>query len=90
MKSLFSVYDSRAQLYGPIIVDVSPVNVARSFTEACRGEDSMLHRYPEDYELQCLGTFNEETGEIVSHPGVCVLSAQEVKRRIQVREVTDG
>lgn len=90
MKSVYSVFDSRAVAYGPLVTDVSPVNVSRSFVEACRDPQSMLARYPEDYELQCLGTFDEATGLFVTYEGVTVITASEAKRRIQVREVADG
>lgn len=60
---LYSVHDSKAGMF-------SPPFVARSNGEACRmvllsaKPDTLLHKFPEDYSVYELGSFDEVSGAI--------------------------
>lgn len=63
-RDVCSVFDLASQLFGQPIF-VTGVGVAiRSFTDEVnkKGEDNVLARHPEDYELFHLGTFDDERG----------------------------
>lgn len=65
MKGIYSVFDRRAGLYASLITVSSYAEAFRSFAEVVRQPDSMLHKYPEDYDLHYLGDLDEVSGKIV-------------------------
>lgn len=63
-RDVCSVFDLASQLYGqPMFVTGTGVAI-RSFSDELKrkGDDNVLARHPEDYELFHLGTFDDERG----------------------------
>lgn len=60
---IFAAYDRKAQYYLPVFQARNEVDAIRSFTDAVMG-DTPLAKYPADYDLICLASFNTETGQI--------------------------
>lgn len=61
---LYSLYDRKAREYGQqIIGGRNDELVMRSLLEL-RGSDAMPGKYPEDFELYCLGEFDQRAGQI--------------------------
>lgn len=66
---VFSVFDEKAQAYSKILGVHPTVSVAiRDFTIACQNPETFYHRFPSDYALYHLGTYDEESGKITSFP----------------------
>lgn len=63
-KKIFSIYDRKAETYGEPILQPTLGSMLRALEQEFENEDSMLSKYPEDYVLYELGTFNVENGEI--------------------------
>jgi len=61
----YSVYDIKARVYGKIYLQGRHEEAIRSFANACKQDGSNLKANPEDYNLHYLGTFNQETGNLV-------------------------
>lgn len=64
---LFSIYDHKIKGYLKPFFDVHTGSALRAFEEACREASSPFAKFPSDFVLYELGTFNAETGEIKSY-----------------------
>lgn len=64
-KPLFSVYDSKAELYMPPVTYRTRGEAIRSFQAACEDKQSQFHKYPSDFTLVEIGSFIESSGLIV-------------------------
>lgn len=66
---IFSVFDEKAQAYSKILGVHTTINVAiREFTVACQNPETFYNRFPNDYSLYHLGTYDEISGRITSFP----------------------
>lgn len=62
---LYQIYDKNAEnVVGPIMVFPKEGPAIRAFNETCAQKDSMVNKYPHEYELRCIGEQNTDTGEI--------------------------
>lgn len=64
---IVSVRDTKANAFG-IPVCVPTVGAAvRSFSDQINGQDSVLTKHPQDFDLFELGTFDDNTGLFDTH-----------------------
>lgn len=63
---VFSVLDRKSCYLRPFFEKYT-ANALRSFEEACKETSSPFHKFPLDYILYEVGTFNEETGVLEKH-----------------------
>lgn len=66
VKKLYAVRDLKGQSYSSPMVEGHDAVAIRYFGEACQNPESMMGKYPTDFELHCLGEF-VETG-VVEEP----------------------
>lgn len=59
MRFLYAVFDRKAQSYGPVMSYPHDAVATRDFGTACADSNSMLSKYPEDFELRCIGTLDD-------------------------------
>lgn len=64
MTDLFSIYDLAAQLYIDPFPAPSTDFAIRGFKEACRNPEHQFCKFPEDYALYHIGTFDPILGVI--------------------------
>lgn len=65
MKNLYSVYDQLSGFMGPV-VDLNDDVAIRNFSYMiCNSKEYTVNA--KDYSLYCVGTFDDTTGELVSH-----------------------
>jgi hypothetical protein len=62
MLHVFSILDSRAELFGNPVFTVSLGGAIRSFEDEARNKESPIAQHPRDYELYHLGEFDPESG----------------------------
>lgn len=65
INQIFSVFDLKAQAYCHPFYAASSVVAIRHFSNAASDPASALSCNPEDYVLMLLGSFNDESGEII-------------------------
>lgn len=86
MANLYSIFDTKANKYGPIISFENDNTAIRSFMEMLISGDknSMLALYPTDYLLFCVGSFNQDTGlvEPVSAPAHIISGFECIQRAV--------
>lgn len=63
---VFAVYDSKARNYGQPFFCINPAIAIRAFQSTVESPESQLHKYPEDFSLFHLASFNDETGEFTA------------------------
>ena len=65
MFKIYSVYDSKAQLFGlPFFLPNDDV-ASREFVRLSGDVNSLVSQFPDDFKLFCLGVFSPEEGKIV-------------------------
>lgn len=71
MKNIYAIWDNKAEEFigramYTLMVFRTDQEATRYFMDAINDETSILHKHPEDYELQALGTI-DDTGKITAH-----------------------
>lgn len=64
--TIMAVYDDKAEAFAQPYFVANLVVGQRAFVGAAQDKDSLLYRFPEDYRLYNLGTFDDVTGAFVS------------------------
>jgi len=64
IKNVYSVYDHKACAFSNPFVAPNDNVALRSFHQAANDENSEISKYPNDYSLFKLGSFNDETGSL--------------------------
>lgn len=63
MKKVYAVQDAKSGMFNAPIFLLSDGEALRAFMDACReGSDSLLSKYPEDFNLFFIGTYDENEG----------------------------
>lgn len=61
---MYSLMDKKAHTYGGILLAAGDGHISRIVQERFTGSGETVEKYPEDFDLYCLGHFSFETGEI--------------------------
>lgn len=64
---VFSIYDGKIKSFLKPFVDQHTGQALRSFEEACREPSSPFAKFPSDFVLYEVGTFDSETGNLESY-----------------------
>lgn len=68
VRKLYTVFDVRAEMYGPPISVAHEVEAKRAFTQIVNEPGTPVSQYPEDFKLVFIGEFNDATGVISGVP----------------------
>lgn len=63
---IFSILDVKAHLFGPPFYSRHTGEALRNFTELVNDDRSTVSKYPADFQLVQLGTFNDEDGSFTT------------------------
>lgn len=66
MLNAYSVYDLRAKSYKPPMFQQSHAAASRMFRDAVNNTELEIGRYPEEFQLVCTGTYDEQTGKMLN------------------------
>jgi len=65
---LVTVKDRGIEAYQPLMAVRAEGQAIRGFMDAIANPNNAdIHKHPDDFDLYSLGTFNDETGEIIPH-----------------------
>jgi len=67
MNLMFTVFDTKAESYSPPFAKLTKGLAIRDFTDAVNNPDNMVGKYPMDYALFEIGSFDEKTAKLVPH-----------------------
>lgn len=76
---MYSVYDSKAQSYGQPFHAPNDAVALRLFGDAVNDPDTQLNKYPEDFVLMAVGTWDDQTAELKGHTQRTVTTALAIK-----------
>lgn len=71
-----SIFDSAVQAYNPPFVTQADAAAIRDMKQLVNKEDTRLAQSPSDYELRCIGMWDDQTGKLevaTDHRVVCRL-----------------
>lgn len=60
---VYTLYDKKVREYGNLVLGGNDGAVLRALREA-KGSDTTMGKYPEDFDLVCVGEFDPETGAL--------------------------
>lgn len=60
----FSIRDAKAEIFNPPFFTKTHGEAERTFTELVRDEKTMVGKYPDDYDLYFIGSYDDQTGKI--------------------------
>lgn len=66
---LFAIFDRKVREYGNILAAPNKDVIMRDVQVGVVGSGSLMEKYPEDFELHHLGSFDRITGEIMPLDG---------------------
>jgi len=66
MKSLYSVFDQVSKLWGLPFHSHNNKTAVRDFATAAQDPNTQIAKNPADYQLYCVGSFDESSGVIIS------------------------
>lgn len=66
--NMYAVRDTLAGIYMPPVLGDSDAAMIRSFGDAVTKGDTPISAHPEDYTLEKIGSFDKESGMVVSCP----------------------
>ena len=61
-----AVLDQKVGAFSPPMFVRSKGEAIRSFLDACADPQVSISKHPEDYQMYCLGSFDDQTGALVS------------------------
>lgn len=65
---VYSVFDTAVSVFGTPFFAPTEASAIRSFVTLANDVNSTVHMYPQDFSLYYLGSYDSETGTIVSEP----------------------
>ena len=63
IENMFSIYDAKAENYGPPVRALNKATIIRTFTDLANNPQEEIGEHPEDYTLFHLGTYDSTTGK---------------------------
>ena len=65
--NVYSVKDIKTGLFGPLMVMRTDAFAIRSFGQACENPEIDFHKFPEDYSLYKLASWDSENGKFIDN-----------------------
>lgn len=80
---LFAVHDSKTEAFMPPFVASTPGEAERNFRNACSDPESTLHKFPQDFNLYLVGSWNNQAGLVeATIPPVFICAAKPELREV--------
>ena len=78
-KYLFSIFDDVTKLYEPPFVDINKGSAMRRIQDLMQSNpQSPYAKFPDNFKLTCIGTWNEETANIYTDSADLVVELSEI------------
>lgn len=78
---VFSIQDTKSQTFNPPFYQKKTEEALRTFSKICNDPQSMLSQFPEDFVLHLIGTFDDETGNIIPQPITTLATASQYAKK---------
>lgn len=84
---VYSIYDIKSETYSPPFLQKNDIEAKRSFQEIANDKNTMVSKYPEDFTLCSIGTFNDALGMLQATEARTIDSASQYSRQSAPQEV---
>lgn len=64
---IYTIYDRKASYCLPVFSLKSEADARRQFSEIITQSDTLVSKYPGDYDLVCIAEFDEQTGNVIPY-----------------------
>jgi len=78
MLKLYTIRDVRTSAHNRPIALQNRAVLERSLLDALQDPSSNLSQHPEDYQLFCVGEFDQDTGDIIACPPEFLFNLQDL------------
>jgi len=78
MVFVYSMFDRKVKMFLQLQFARNDEEIRRALFDALRQEQGFAARYPEDYDLMCVGRFDEDTGLLAGTPVRFVLNCRQM------------
>ena len=85
MRNIYAIRDLKTN-YGNPVCDINDESAKRGFMMAVEYGQNELSKMPQDFELVKIGTFDEDTGEIVPCMMEIIITGFECLQTMNLRE----
>lgn len=62
---MFSIRDAKGEIFHPPFYKKTHGEAERDFAQLVQDDKSMAHKFPEDFDLYYLGTYDDGTGKMI-------------------------
>lgn len=59
---VYSLFDRRLREFGSLVLFKNDEAAERGMLDAFSGQDTLVSKHPGDFDLMCVGAFDQETG----------------------------
>jgi hypothetical protein len=73
-KKMYTVYDLKAQVHNNPMVQNNHAEAMRTFAQLSTDPKVSVSHHPEDYQLCCVGEYDEYTGKIIGYGSIEILA----------------
>jgi len=87
---VLAVYDEKVEAFASPFFNATELVGQRAFIAACQDTTSLLARFPEDYRLYSLGTFDDVSGHFTSYDRPKLLMGAHQVERDQLLPLKDA
>jgi len=78
IKKICSVYDVKSGNYDRPLAFVTLGEAERSFADAVKDPNTLISKHPADFRLDCIGSYDTESGELIPSKPVIVAEAAQL------------
>lgn len=64
MDKVYSLMDRKLGQYGQLLLARNDETMKRNVLDGVKGSGSMIEKYPHDFDLVSVGTFDSDTGKV--------------------------
>lgn len=77
---IYAIRDTKVRIFHAPFFQRSVVEAVRMFTQAVNDPQAFISKYPTDYDLFELGSFEDQEGKFETHEPVFVVAGTTVKQ----------
>lgn len=78
-KGIYSIFDKKSDVFANPMFFLKDGEATRTFSDITNDPKTTIYSHPEDYSLYMIGTFNDNSGEIVKNNPKHIVNATTVK-----------
>lgn len=80
--NMYVIYDTKAKFYNKPFYMQNDSIAIRAFTDLVNDTQTDVNKHPTDFQLYSVGTYEDTTAIIESHPPIHMANAHELKDKL--------